>query len=106
MSKGEQICIVCERDISMQQVASDLGPGDLVVCQDCDRITPNRAQAETHFRKRSLSWLRHIKIEEAAQEIYEYYSGMAKRGLLTNGELLHIEALGKALKMQKSGDPS
>lgn len=105
MNNKEQICIVCERDISILQVAPNVRPGDLVICQDCDKVTPNRAQAEAHFRRHSLSWLRHVKIEEAAQKAYKHFSGLNDRGLLTNEEIPLIKELGEALKMQKSGDP-
>ena len=55
-----QVCIVCERSICQNELAPGLWPGDLVICRECDKITPNREQAEQHF------WLRQgLQLEES-----------------------------------------
>jgi len=52
MKTDYQLCIVCECQISQNDIAPGVRPGDMVICRECDKITPDRTQAEKHF------WLR------------------------------------------------
>lgn len=48
----QQTCIVCERTVCDACFAPDLRPGDMVLCRECDKVTPDRTQAIRHY------WLR------------------------------------------------
>ena len=51
--RGDQLCIVCEQSVCQQHIASDLQPGEHVICVECDKNTPNREQAYQHYLLRT-----------------------------------------------------
>ena len=98
MASWEQTCIVCEQSINHDNVAPGIHPGDYVLCKDCDKITPDRRQAEAHWMKRYQHWARQTRIKEAAQEAYDHLAFLNQHRMLTVGGLMVMEQLKKALE--------
>ena len=63
----DQVCIVCERGVNHPDIPEDIYPGDMVICRECDKITPNRRQAEDHYFLRCR--LKYEQPKEYADEL-------------------------------------
>src|SRR5579859_8021568 len=80
---AHQVCSVCNKNVEESNFAPHLQPGDLVICRECDKITPNRWQAQMHYAKRIVQWERLKKIEAAARTAFAHLSWLEKCGDVT-----------------------
>src|SRR5579859_8021569 len=67
----------------------------------CDKITPNRWQAQMHYAKRIVQWERLKKIEAAARTAFAHLSWLEKCGDLTREEEPMMNELREALTSKK-----
>ncbi|HLZ64408.1 MAG TPA: hypothetical protein VKR06_46365 [Ktedonosporobacter sp.] len=98
---AHQVCSVCNKNVEESNFAPHLQPGDLVICRECDKITPNRWQAQMHYAKRIVQWERLKKIEAAARTAFAHLSWLEKCGDLTREEEPMMNELREALTSKK-----